>query len=141
MQSQDRNGELLFIFLDEYGMIGSQLVYELSVNLKTIQGTTFPFGKCCTVWFGDPRQLPPIGSPSVMSPKSNSAKSGSVQGYNEFHTAISEVVLLNQSHRQESDPTFRNILTGIRDGTVTRTQWERFTARVVGSEEVPSLRP
>lgn len=136
-----RNGHLLFLFLDEFGNIAAQHVYEMSSGFKQIQGGPYPFGKCCTIWFGDPHQLPPVLATSVMTSTLSTKHTGSIIGQNIFKTAISKVVLLKTPHRQQNDPVFHDILERIRNGTVNMMDWQRLSHRTVGSSLVPNLKP
>lgn len=121
------------IVIDEISMVSSDLVDAMDRTLQAVRGNTDPFGGIQIIMFGDPYQLPPVVSKEDMNYFVR-------EGYKSpwfFHAKVWDYVPfttfgLQTIHRQ-SDTTFKDILNGIRDGSVTEKQLQELNA--VGSRQ------
>lgn len=89
-----------------------------------------PFGGLSVILFGDFAQLPPVCDRPLYAPPSQS--SISLYGYTIYHT-FSTTVILDQILRQAgTDPdtcAFRELLHRLRDGYVSREDWQTLLQR------------
>jgi ATP-dependent DNA helicase PIF1 len=121
------------IVIDEISMVSSDLIDSMDRTLQAVRGNSDPFGGLQIIMFGDPYQLPPVVS---REDEAFFAR----EGYRSpwfFHAKVWEYTPfttfgLQTIHRQ-SDTTFKDILNGIRDGSVTEQELKDLNA--VGSRK------
>ena len=109
------------IVIDEVSMVSADLMDSVDRNLQHIRGNyQEPFGGMQIVMFGDPYQLPPVVTKEDLRwYNANRYKSAwffdaKVWRGNEFKT-----VELQKIFRQD-DPTFKELLNGVRDGSLDK---------------------
>ena len=107
------------LVIDEISMVNADLMDSIDEMLQSIRQNREPFGGVQVVMFGDLYQLPPVVT-------KDDAKYFRDQGYrsewffdsNVWQTSTFETFQLEEIHRQ-TDPTFINLLNGVRDGSIT----------------------
>ena len=108
------------IIIDEISMVSADLLDACDRTLRYITGRrNDPFGGIQIVMFGDPYQLPPVTTNEVK-------RFYKQQGYRSpwfFDAHVWEDTEFNTVELQhifrQSDPTFKNLLNVVRDGTAT----------------------
>ena len=120
---------LMFVFIDEYSFIDSDMLYKLDLRLKELkQKPSTDFGGVALIFFGDILQLKPVRARYICEePKcENFAMSHLLNPlWNKF-----EVVMLNKNHRQGEDGDYANILNRIRKGNLSEADLNVLKTRV-----------
>lgn len=121
--------ELDTIIIDEISMVSADLLDSVDRTLRFITGRRrAAFGGIQVVMFGDPYQLPPVTTDDVK-------RFYRTQGYRspwffdahvwedtEFNTVELEHIF------RQSDPTFKNLLNAVRDGSATEADVKLLNA-------------
>ena len=116
------------IVIDEVSMVSSELLDAMDRTLRSVRENYTPFGGLQIIMFGDLYQLPPVKTQEFEQFLNyfgyNSAWffDAHVWEETEFHTFG-----LNHVHRQ-SDAAFKDLLNGVRDGTLTDRQLVELNA-------------
>lgn len=105
------------LIIDEISMVSAQLLKNVDIIAKTIRGNTEPFGGIKIVAVGDFFQLPPV--------KGEYCFTSDVWEQAEFIFCN-----ITEQHRT-TDKTFIDILTAIREGTLTQSQHDILKSRCV----------
>lgn len=99
--------------IDEISMMDKILFETISEFLKILRKNPKAFGDIQLVLCGDFAQLPPVkGTYCFMSPL-----------WNELQLTH---IHLTESFRHDSDPSFQQLLTGIRSGKITQKQYQQL---------------
>ena len=119
----------MFVFIDEYSFIDSDMLYKLDLRLKELkQRPTTDFGGVALIFFGDILQLKPVRARYICEePKSESFAMSHLLNplWKKF-----EVVMLNKNHRQGEDGDYANILNRIREGDLSEDDLNVLKTRV-----------
>lgn len=117
------------LVIDEISMVSADLMDGIDRALRTARSKNSdkPFGGVQLILFGDPYQLPPI------PPRSSEEKQYYTDNYlsqwffdaHVWQHSTLETIELHEIHRQ-TDNEFRDILTALRDGTITNRQAEQL---------------
>ena len=132
--------ELEYIIIDEMSMVGRKMFGQVDSRLRQ----AFPhnadtvLGGCSCILFGDYGQLPPVMDLALFSQESRSALSDLGRAaYQLFDKAVVLKQVMRQSGQDEDQVRWRDILLHLRDGHVSRADWETLmthtTARVADS--------
>jgi len=120
--------ELDALVIDEISMVSSDLLDAMDRNLQGIRQNNDPFGGLQIIMMGDIYQLPPV-VPKLAKKyyddvgyRSEWFFDAKVWEDTEFKTFA-----LQDIHRQ-SDPTFINLLNGVRDGSITQDELNLLNA-------------
>lgn len=107
------------LIIDEVSMLDDQLLTLVDQAVKTLRGSSQPFGGLQVVFVGDFFQLPPVskGEPSRFAFESPS-----------WEAANPLYCYLNEQHRQEDD-IFLELLGALRAGTLTTAHKNALHAR------------
>jgi ATP-dependent DNA helicase PIF1 len=124
------------IVIDEVSMVNAPMMDAIDRVLRRVTGDFRPFGGLQIVMFGDIYQLPPVVT-------DDDRKYYNREGYRSewffdadvWEEAPFQTFGLETIHRQ-SDSAFKDILNGVRDGTVTAKQLKELNA--VGARTAPS---
>ena len=126
---QDRmKGKCKLVIIDEYSMLGQSSLYYIDRRLRQIMVTPdIPFGGIVVVLTGDPAQLPPVLANCLWDDR---AKHGTpnAQGYFQYltFTTVSKLTVNERLDRNDRDlADFESFLLRLRDGKLTRDDWER----------------
>lgn len=110
------------LVIDEVSMVSSELLDAMDRVLRGIRGNDFPFGGLQIIMFGDLYQLPPVKTQEFeqwlryFDYESAWFFDAHVWQETDFKTFG-----LNHIHRQ-NDGAFKDLLNGVRDGTITEKQ-------------------
>jgi len=116
------------LFIDEISMLSRSKMGWLDSRLRQILCNDKPCGGLSIIFTGDFAQLPPVhGQPMFICPP-ESANTSELDGYM-LYTHIRDVIILKTNHRQSKDPAFQQLLFNVRNGTVTREDWELVNTR------------
>lgn len=116
------------LVVDEVSMVSSELLDAMDRTLRAVRGNHEPFGGIQMIFFGDLYQLPPVKTQefeqflSYFGYASAWFFDAHVWEETEMHTFG-----LNHVHRQ-SDAAFKDLLNGVRDGTLTPKQLDELNA-------------
>ena len=123
LQRKHKN-RLKLIFLDEFTMISQKMLYYTDRRLRQIMCVDKPFGGLVVVMFGDPGQLPPVGSNSLWI---DICKDEDLYGFG-LYKQFTDVVILEENNRlDKNDPDavlFEQFLSRLRDGENTDEDFE-----------------
>lgn len=116
------------LVIDEISMVRADLLDAIDERLREAHKNDLPFGGVQVIMFGDVYQLPPVVEEGLLPYFEHI-----YGGYFFFHASVWQqtefkIYELSQVFRQK-DPTFKNILNVVRDGTVTDEQIEQLNAR------------
>lgn len=110
------------IVIDEVSMVSSDLMDAVDRTLRAVRNDSMPFGGLQMIFFGDLYQLPPVKTQEFeqylryMDYRSAWFFDAHVWEETDFKTFG-----LNHVHRQH-DGAFKDLLNGVRDGTITEKQ-------------------
>lgn len=109
------------LVIDEISMVRADLLDAIDERLREAHKNTLPFGGVQVIMFGDVYQLPPVVEDGLMQYFEHT-----YGGHFFFHADVwkqaeFKIYELSQVFRQK-DPTFKNILNTVRDGTVVDEQ-------------------
>ncbi|CAM9720921.1 unnamed protein product [Pylaiella littoralis] len=132
MELQQRMTGVDFIFVDEFSMVGQEMLGLMSARGKQAvrgrirggyhDGHLDVFGGLSIILVGDWAQLPPVGAKSMWNPVPSSTGL-SVQGYQAW-LAMNNAVELTQVMRQLGpEQAARDTFLRIAEGTQTRSGW------------------
>jgi ATP-dependent exoDNAse (exonuclease V) alpha subunit len=116
------------LVVDEVSMVSSELLDAMDRTLRSVRNNHEPFGGVQMIFFGDLYQLPPVKTTefeqflNYFDYKSAWFFDAHVWEETEMHTFG-----LNHVHRQ-SDAAFKDLLNGVRDGTLTPKQLDDLNA-------------
>jgi hypothetical protein len=116
------------LVIDEISMVRADLLDAVDERLREAHKNDLPFGGIQVIMFGDVYQLPPVVDEGLAQ------YFEAVHGGHFFFNALVwrqaefKIYELTQVFRQK-DPTFRDILNAVRDGTVVSDQIEQLNAR------------
>lgn len=145
-KAQDRLAGVTDIFVDEFSMIGADFLSRMSTRLSEVTTSPRPFGGLNITFFGDPRQLPPVGdnplwkslplphaTPDVTQP-AIAVAANSTRGQRSTHgqglwSQIEEVVLLRENHRAALDKDYVETVERIAKGKGTQADRDAFLSR------------
>ena len=116
------------LVIDEISMVRADLLDAVDERLREAFRSDVPFGGVQVIMFGDVYQLPPVVEEGLMS-----YFEAIHEGYFFFNALVwkqteFKIYELTQIFRQK-DQVFKDILNGIRDGTVSDGQLEQLNAR------------
>ena len=125
-----------FLFIDEVSMIGCKLLNHISEALIQAKGNS-PFGGINVIFAGDFAQLPPVGETRLSANIDTSRKTDIVYG-KALWQLVDHVIILNESMRQAGPENiaFVNLLTRLREGRCTQTDYDILSNRVLQNIEV-----
>ena len=134
-----------FLFIDEVSMIGCKLLHHISEALIQAKGNNSPFGGINIIFAGDFAQLPPVGETrlsanidtSQIATQSTSHQTDIVYG-KALWQLVDHVIILNESMRQAGPENiaFVDLLTRLREGRCTQTDYDILSNRVLQNIEV-----
>lgn len=119
------------LIIDEVSMLSGELLAMVDIVCRTLRGSAEPFGGMQVVFVGDFFQLPPV----VREHTATFAFASPV-----WQELGPLVCYLSEQHRQD-DPVFLDLLTSMRNGTVTQTHQELLHERMVRASTVTSDTP
>lgn len=97
---QDKNEDLKFLFIDEYSMIGCRLLTAIYIRLRQMTDKNLPFGGLVMYFFGDCKQLLPVGDTPLFSNVSGkSSANGLLERGKLLVESIHKCFFLRTSHR------------------------------------------
>lgn len=150
-KAQNRLAGVTDIFVDEFSMVGANFFSLMSTRLGQVRGNDKPFGGFNMTFFGDPRQLPPVGDSPLWRPvplpqgtssvqDSAAALAGSARGQRTTHgqglwSQIEEVVLLTENHRAALDKSYADMVERIARGRGTEVDRQAFLSRDIMTAE------
>lgn len=116
------------LVIDEISMVRADLLDAVDERLREAFDSDAPFGGIQVIMFGDPYQLPPVVEEGLVPYMEYTHG-----GYFFFNALVwreteFKIYELTQVFRQK-DPTFRDILNAVRDGTVVDPQIKQLNAR------------
>ena len=127
LRLQERLSKTIAIIIDEFSMLSSTQLFWASDRVQ--QGVVKyeyekPFGGVPIIIIGDPGQLFPVGGSPLwqgLTSSNRPLKSLAYRGH-QIYKMITTVMFLTQVRRQ--DGIFRDILLRLRDGKITKEDWE-----------------
>jgi hypothetical protein len=121
LQNKYKNLEL--VIMDEFTMISQKILHYVDRRLRQITTVNKPFGGLVLVLFGDPGQLPPVGSNSLWI---NISTNEDLLGYL-LYSQFDDVIILEENNRLDKNDDdavlFDNFLNRLRDGINTEDDW------------------
>lgn len=127
-----------FLFVDEYSMIGCQLLYKIHLALTFAKECSKPFGGINIIFAGDFAQLPAVGETRLYANfrrKRSTHKAGA-----NLHAAsgkllwlsISNVIILQRVERQRGSgaDTLISLLGRLREGKCTKQDYTFLCSRI-----------
>ncbi len=131
---QQRLSQVTYLIIDEISMVGRKLFGQVDRRLRQ----AFPnaaddvLGNCSCLLFGDFGQLSPVMDLPLYTTVSRSQLSDLGRA---AYQLFDKAVVLDQVLRQRgNDPTqvrFREVLSHLRDGSVTTADWEYLMTRTI----------
>ena len=120
-----------YLLIDEMSMLGQTTFAWVYRRLRQATGKSDePLGGISPIMFGDFAQLPPVGDRPLFAPASDQQLP--FQGFT-IYRQFTTVVILKQIQRQcgtnPEDQAFRKLLLCLRNGEVTRSDWEMLLSR------------
>ena len=129
---------MLFVIIDEYSFIDSDMLYKLDLRLKELkQKQTLDFGGVSVLFFGDILQLRPVRARYIC--EEPNSESFSISHLIDPLWKKFEVIILNKNHRQGKDMEYANILNRIRQGNIQDDDLKVLNTRVrsVNHPDIP----
>lgn len=120
------------LIIDEISMLHDFRLDLINQALREARDSEEPFGGLQVILCGDFFQLPPIN-------RNDSRYGGFVTESESWHEGSFEVCYLHEQYRQADDEYYTNILNGIREGSLMRSQLERLRARNTPESDEGSL--
>lgn len=123
------------IIIDEISMVGTKLLHYLNFRLQQIFNSDKLFGGIPIIFFGDFKQLPPVGDGWIFTPFKGGIYSPLVGNplWELFY-----YYELTQIMRQKNDLDFANALNNLGNGTLTNHDINIFMSRIRNNEvEIP----
>lgn len=117
-EKKRRLQDMLFLFIDELGQVGGEMLQGINLLLQKVRGNDHPFGGLCVIAAGDHYQTDPIG----MRPPFLSA----------FMRTHFEVVSLTQLVRSRADPLLQEVINLMRVPRLTEQAIARVLDIVLG---------
>jgi len=127
-----------FLLVDEKSMLGLRQLYWIDRRLRQIfpRRANEPFGGINVVLIGDFFQLPPVGERSLYDtkPPSNAPGQEYISAGQQLYRLFDRTIILDRVMRQQGEDErsvrFRDLLTGLREGTVAPDGFELLSSRV-----------
>lgn len=118
--------ELDVLVIDEISMVSSDLLDAMDRTLREIRAFDAPFGGLQVVMFGDVYQLPPVVTKETEGfYKRNRYRSEWFFDAHVWNETGFTTFELEHIHRQ-SDSAFKDILNGVRDGSITPSELKQL---------------
>ena len=135
-ENRDLYHAVATIIIDEISMVRADLLDCIDVFLRTVRKRQEPFGGVQMIFVGDLYQLPPVlqahdrdnFSAVYETPYFFSAQ---VMRRGAFPFRFVELKTVYRQH----DPTFIDLLSSIRDSTITDQQLKLLNTRVIGNDD------
>jgi ATP-dependent exoDNAse (exonuclease V) alpha subunit len=129
---QNRFKDCRFLIIDEYSMVGCDLLAKIDKRLRQILGRPQDlFGNMSVLLIGDTFQLKPVKQRALWLEASASSSELSLQGkaiYNEFKIVVNLTEQVRQQGAEQE--VFRGLLDRIRAGCAERTDWDVLEKRM-----------
>lgn len=135
LQLQERLTAVKYIIIDEYSVIGQNLLGWIDKRCRQGTGDSDkPFGGISIILVGDIAQLPPVGD-KVLYHKKPSGEIGTMGFcmYRKFTTIVKLTVNERSKGNNTEQENFRVALYRLRDGNSTEEDWKMFLSRTPGS--------
>jgi len=116
------------IVIDEVSMVRADIMDAIDERLREACNNDIPFGGKQIIMFGDPYQLPPVLEKGLAPHFEYTYKGHFFFNALVWQEAEFKIFELTQVWRQK-DPTFRDVLNAVRDGSVTDIQIEQLNTR------------
>lgn len=128
---QEDLSEVTYIIIDEYSLIGQNMLGWIDSRLKQATGLlTKPFGGISIILVGDNAQLPPVCDKPLYYPYPSTEKA--IQGYcmyNNFDKVVKLTVNQRAKGDEASQKSFRDIQLRLRNGDSTINDWHILMTR------------
>lgn len=121
-QRRDIVGKTDVLIIDEISMLHDFRLDIVDIVLRRIRETDEPFGGMQVVLCGDFFQLPPVN-------RGDSKQGGFITSSDVWNSGSFVVCYLEKQYRQADDDEYRDILNGIRAGSLRRSQLELLRSR------------
>ena len=134
--------DVSFVFVDEYSLIGAQLLCELDHALRFAKENTDEwFGGINIIFAGDFYQYPPVGSTPLYTPIQPKAPQKSTDIEKRLGRlawkSVNVVVSLSEQQRMKDDPGYASAVERLRVRSCNLGDMELFNSRVVKSMRHP----
>lgn len=123
------------IIIDEISMLRADVLEKIDRILKCVNDSNGSFGGKQMIFIGDPFQLPPVVKKDERMYLENEFGGSFFFNAPAYEKGNFEFVELTVNHRQDSDPTFFDILNHIREATVRKTDIEKLNERLVAEND------
>lgn len=125
----DQFSKIELVIIDEMSMLSMSNLVHINSRLQQFKNNTILFGGVSLVLLGDYGQLPPVtGKPIYLDNIKDAGKyKQCITLYREFTTVI---ILTKQCRVVASETRFKNILAGIKMGTLTVEEYNWFHQQV-----------
>jgi ATP-dependent DNA helicase PIF1 len=125
--------KLRLLIIDEKSFIGARMLYEIDQRLQQIKNNTImPIGGVSIVLMGDFKQLAPVKDFPLYTPCDRRGLTHFQQcGLLRFRNSFNESVVLQQVHRQSSDPLFAQVLSHFVEGQFNIDDWTILSHRAL----------
>ena len=135
---QSENKDLSFLFVDEYSMIGCRFLAAIEDRLKQIKGSKSHFGGLCIYFFGDVKQLIPVGDTPLFADISGRVTNdGLLERGKLLLQCIEKSFFLRECHRSK-DKGYIDFLDRLSNGTCNESDLRDIRRRclsVIGRKE------
>lgn len=126
------------IVIDEASMLNAEIMDAIDRILRCATGINAPFGGKQMLLFGDLYQLPPVAGPQVARYLED--RYGGIFFFNAPSFRAANVRVYEMSHVfRQKDPTFIDILNGVRDGSISDEKLNQLNKRVIPMEGEPAV--
>jgi ATP-dependent exoDNAse (exonuclease V) alpha subunit len=134
MQNRFKNVKLLII--DEFCMIGKNLMGKLDIRLRQATGKESLMGGLNILFCRDPQQLPPVGDTVLYQPASGNDSSLKMRGSCIYDVMTRSPIILDEVMRQ-ADEILVKLLSNCASGKLTKEDWKLLQSR--NPDRVPGV--
>ncbi|GBC31310.2 ATP-dependent DNA helicase PIF1-like [Rhizophagus irregularis DAOM 181602=DAOM 197198] len=132
---QNKLKDIHYFIVDEMSMVGRLFLALIDLWLRQAfpECSNIPFGGRSLILFGDFGQLPPVRDLPMYAkdPRlSNNLSEDGRKAYSQFREIYKLVAVQRQSGNSDRQRKFRDLLTRMRDGESTQSDWELLMTRV-----------
>jgi hypothetical protein len=126
LQDRFQNAELVII--DEFSMIGKNMMGKLDIRLRQATGKQSMLGGLCVLFCGDPQQLPPVGDTVLYQRSSETDSALKLRGSCIYDVMTKSPIILDEIMRQE-DPRLMELLKNCASGKLSVQDWRLLQTR------------